>query len=54
MIGYLPENGPLYAEMTPQSFLKYMGEARGMNSKTLKDRLDYVVENVHSPECTAR
>ena len=21
MIGYLPENGPLYAEMTPQSFL---------------------------------
>jgi len=44
MIGYLPENGPLYAEMTPQSFLKYMGEARGLDKKTLKDRLDYVVE----------
>lgn len=44
MIGYLPENGPLYPEMTPQSFLKYMGEARGLDSKTLKDRLDYVVD----------
>ncbi len=44
MIGYLPENGPLYAEMTPQSFLKYMGEARGLNSSKLRDRLDFVVE----------
>lgn len=44
MIGYLPENGPLYLEMTPQSFLKYMGQARGLDSKTLRDRLDYVVE----------
>ncbi|QDT50577.1 ABC transporter ATP-binding protein [Symmachiella dynata] len=44
MIGYLPENGPLYAEMTPQSFLKYMGEARGLKRQQLKDRLDYVVE----------
>jgi len=44
MIGYLPENGPLYGEMTPQGFLKYMGEARGMDAKTLKDRLEYVVE----------
>ena len=27
LIGYLPENGPLYLEMTPASLLKYLGEA---------------------------
>lgn len=43
LIGYLPENGPLYNEMTPQSLLRYVGQARGMTSSTLKDRLDFVV-----------
>lgn len=44
LIGYLPENGPLYNDMTPQSLLRYMGEARGMSGSALKDRLDYVVD----------
>ncbi|SFJ37504.1 ABC transporter ATP-binding protein [Planctomicrobium piriforme] len=42
LIGYLPENGPLYNEMTPQSLLKYLGQARGMTSAQLKKRLDFV------------
>lgn len=41
-IGYLPENGPLYNEMTPQSLLKYLGQARGMKRSELRNRLDYV------------
>ena len=44
LIGYLPENGPLYLEMTPSSLLKYLGQARGLDSKTLNSRLDYVAE----------
>ncbi len=28
-LGYLPENGPLYSEMTPEGLLKYIGEVRG-------------------------
>jgi len=44
LIGYLPENGPLYNEMTPLSLLRYMGQARGMNAAILKQRLDYVAE----------
>jgi ABC-2 type transport system ATP-binding protein len=44
LIGYLPENGPLYLEMTPASLLKYLGEARGLDSATLGNRLDYVAE----------
>lgn len=44
LLGYLPENGPLYTEMTPVSFLRYLGEARGMDSASLKSRLEYVAE----------
>jgi ABC-2 type transport system ATP-binding protein len=44
MIGYLPENGPLYLEMTPAGILKYLGEARGLDSATLGRRLEYVAE----------
>jgi ABC-2 type transport system ATP-binding protein len=42
-IGYLPENGPLYPEMTPLSLLGFLGEARGLRSKTLRHRIATVV-----------
>lgn len=38
-IGYLPENGPLYLEMTPRSLLRFFGEARGLDSQRLRDRM---------------
>jgi ABC-2 type transport system ATP-binding protein len=44
MIGYLPENGPLYLEMTPHSLLKFLGQVRGMSGGELYSRLDYVAE----------
>jgi ABC-2 type transport system ATP-binding protein len=44
LIGYLPENGPLYNEMTPASLLRYLGKARGMSASQLKDRMEYVAE----------
>ena len=44
LIGYLPENGPLYDEMTPNSILKYLGQARGMSSSQLKTRLEFVID----------
>lgn len=44
LLGYLPENGPLYGEMTPRSFLAYCGAARGMDSSSLKDRMAYVAD----------
>ncbi len=43
-LGYLPENGPLYPEMTPRAFLKYVGEARMMSPDRLRDRLDWVCD----------
>jgi len=44
LIGYLPENAPLYGEMTPRSFLKFIGEMRGLSGKALATALDRVVE----------
>lgn len=44
ILGYLPENGPLYLEMTPSSILQFLGEARGMTGARLSERLAFVAE----------
>jgi ABC-2 type transport system ATP-binding protein len=41
-LGYLPENGPLYLDMTPLSLLRFFGEARGMGPKRLAERIEAV------------
>ena len=43
-LGYLPENGPLYTDMTPLGLLQFFGAARGLGGARLRDRLDAVVE----------
>jgi len=43
-LGYLPENGPLYPEMTPLSLLRFFGTARGLEGARLKARIDDVVQ----------
>jgi ABC-2 type transport system ATP-binding protein len=43
-LGYLPENGPLYPDMTPLGLLRFFGEARGMSHSRLASRIDAVVE----------
>jgi gliding motility-associated transport system ATP-binding protein len=42
-IGYLPENGPLYPDMTPLGLLKFFGHARGLTGPRLQQRIDAVV-----------
>ncbi len=46
-LGYLPENGPLYPDMTPHSLLAFFGDARGMSAAHRDDRIDEVVELCH-------
>lgn len=46
-IGYLPENGPLYPEMTPLELLRFFGEARGLTRARLNPRIEAVVEQCH-------
>lgn len=43
-LGYLPETGPLYMDMTPFGMLKFFAEARGMKDRQVKDRIAAVVE----------
>ncbi len=43
-LGYLPENGPLYPDMSPRGLLEFFGAARGLRGKWLRDRIESVVE----------
>lgn len=43
-IGYLPENGPLYPDMTPYSLLDFFGSARGLSGTYLRTRIEAVLD----------
>jgi len=43
-LGYLPENGPLYDDMTPLEHMRFFGEARGLTSNRLKSRMEAVAQ----------
>jgi ABC-2 type transport system ATP-binding protein len=42
-LGYLPENGPLYPDMTPLGLLRFFGRARGLTGIRLEKRLEAVI-----------
>jgi ABC-2 type transport system ATP-binding protein len=44
-IGYLPENGPLYPEMTPHEFLRFAADIRQLTPELRKQRMEYVAEH---------
>ena len=43
-LGYLPETGPLYPEMTPFSLLDFFAEARGMGKRQKSDAIAKAVD----------
>lgn len=43
-LGYLPENGPLYPDMTPRSLLEFFADARGLTGTYRRDRLEKVID----------
>ncbi len=43
-IGYLPEDPPLYRDMTVREFVTYCGELKGMESAAVRARLDRVLQ----------
>ena len=43
-LGYLPENGPLYTDMTPRSLLSFFADARGLAAARKRERIAAVVE----------
>ena len=43
-LGYLPENGPLYPDMTPHSLLDFFAEARGLGRGQKEERIEAVID----------
>jgi len=46
LIGYLPEQPPLYMNETPLEYLRFVGEAKGLKGAELKQQVDKVIEQV--------
>jgi ABC-2 type transport system ATP-binding protein len=44
LMGYMPENTPLYDEMTVQAFLAFMAEIRGFRGRERERRVDGIME----------
>ncbi len=42
-LGYVPENAPIYGDMTVRSFLRFVGDVRGMKGGALRNAIDRVV-----------
>jgi ABC-2 type transport system ATP-binding protein len=43
-LGYLPENGPLYPDMTPRTLLEFFADARGLTGERKHQRIEAVVD----------
>ena len=45
LVGYLPEDNPLYYQFTPLEYLRFIGEMNRLSQTRLEKRLDYVIRN---------
>lgn len=43
LIGYLPEQPPLYMNETPEEYLRFVGEAKGLRGEALERQMDDVI-----------
>ena len=44
LIGYLPEQPPLYPDMTPEEYLTFVGRAKGLRGAELHEEIEYVMD----------
>ena len=44
LIGYLPEQPPLYLNETPNEYLQFVGEAKGLSGRKLYDKIAEVID----------
>jgi ABC-2 type transport system ATP-binding protein len=50
LVGFLPENPPLYGDMIVTEFLEFSGRIRGMTAAAVKKRMPAVLELTHLKE----
>ena len=53
-IGYLPEQPPLYLAETPEEYLRFVGEAKGLRGQTLRQQMEAVIEETGIGEMRGR
>jgi len=53
-IGYLPENPPLYSDMTVTSYLEFVGRIKGLARAALPEAVDRVIRRCGLTEVTRR
>ena len=53
-IGYLPENPPLYPDMTVSEYLGFVGEIKGIPSKERKEKMNHIMETVGVQDVSKR
>jgi ABC-2 type transport system ATP-binding protein len=53
-IGYLPENPPLYMDMTVTEYLSFAGEIKGIPGKEKKEKMNRVMETVGVQDVSKR
>lgn len=53
-LGYLPEGAPLYNEMTPPDFLRFLGQARGLDKKACEDAVERVTADARIGAVTGK
>jgi ABC-2 type transport system ATP-binding protein len=49
-MGYLPENAPVYPDMTVVGFLDFVAEIRGFSGREKRERLEETIERCFLPE----
>ena len=52
-IGYLPEQPPLYLGETPEEYLRFVGEVKGLRGETLRQQMEAVIEETGIGEMRA-
>jgi ABC-2 type transport system ATP-binding protein len=53
-VGYLPEQPPLYTDMTPEEYLTFVGEARGLRGDALEKAVGTAIEKTGIGEMANR
>lgn len=54
LIGYLPEQPPLYLEETPREYLRFIAETKKIPKKSIKEEIDTVMEETQIKDVADR
>lgn len=54
LVGYLPEQPPLYMNETPAEYLRFVGEAKGLRGEVLTQQVAQALETVRMTEMAGR